>query len=332
MLALLDSVLAFSAIMLGVSLLVTVIVQGLTAFVNLRGWALADGLAELFRQAKIDQAEAAALAKKLLTHPLISDSVLRNDIFSHWMQASAIRKEELLKLLKNAKDLGVEVPNEVKDRLDAAADVVSEWFDGQMDRVSQAFAHKARAITITVSFLIAFVLHIDAAILVERMFSDSETRAKLVASVEMLQEHAKRLGVAPENDAEKGAVAEDAVATETTAKAEPSTELAKAELTKAASEIRTIRTELADAGFDILPKFVTSSELDPERGKHVHFDYFWWHTKRGWRHFLGIVAAGALLSLGAPFWFNLLSQLANLRTVLANREKEDRGKARTEAG
>jgi hypothetical protein len=328
MMALLDSVLAFSAILLGVSLLVTVIVQGLTAFVNLRGWALADGLAELFRQAKIDKAQAAALAKKLLTHPLISDSVLRRQLFSHWMQASAIRKDELLKLLKNAKDLGVDVPNEVKDRLDAAAGVVSEWFEGQMDRVSQSFAHKARAITISVSFVIAFVLHIDAAILVERMFSDSETRAKLVASVEMLQEHAKRLGVAPEDEAAKA----DAAAAEKSVTAKPSAELAKAELTKAASEIRTIRSELADAGFDILPKFVASAELDPERGKHVHFDYFWWHTKSGWRHFLGIVAAGALLSLGAPFWFNLLSQLANLRTVLANREKEDRGKPRTEAG
>jgi phage-related holin len=321
MLALLDSVLAFSAIMLGVSLLVTVIVQGLSALVNLRGWALADELAELFAQAKIDRVQSAALAKKILTHPLISDSVLRRELFSHWMQASAIRKEELLELLKRAKELGIDVPNEVKDRLDAAAGVVSEWFDGQMDRVSQGFAHKARSITIFVSFVIAFALHLDAALLVDRMFSDTETRAKLVASVETLQEHAKRLGVAPADDAGKVPATEGASATG-----------ASDELTKAASEIQSIRSELADAGMDILPKFVAATELAPERGLHTHFDYLWWKTKRGWRHFLGIVAAGALLSLGAPFWFNLLSQLANLRTVLANREKEDRGKSRTEAG
>ena len=321
MLALLDSVLAFSAIMLGVSLLVTVIVQGLSALVNLRGWALADGLAELFAQAKIDRVQSAALAKRILTHPLISDSVLRRELFSHWTQASAIRKEELLKLLKRTKELGIDVPNEVKDRLDAAAGVVSEWFDGQMDRVSQGFAHKARSITIFVSFVIAFVLHLDAALLVDRMFSDTETRAKLVASVDTLQEHAKRLGVAPADDAANAPAAEG-----------PSAAGASDELTKAASEIQSIRSELADAGMDILPKFVAATELAPERGHHTHFDYLWWKTKRGWRHFLGIVAAGALLSLGAPFWFNLLSQLANLRTVLANREKEDRGKPRTEAG
>ena len=30
-----------------------------------------------------------------------------------------------------------------------------------------------------------------------------------------------------------------------------------------------------------------------------------------------------MLSLGAPFWFNALKTLANLRPVLATREKEE---------
>jgi hypothetical protein len=331
MMALLDSVLAFSAIMLGVSLLVTVIVQGLSAFVNLRGRALAVGLAELFRQAKIEGEQASALAKKILTHPLITDSILRGEFFSYWMQASAIRKEELLKFLKSAKELGIDIPNEVKDRLDAAADVVSEWFDAQMDRVSQSFAHKARSITIFVSFVIAFVLHIDAAVLAERMFSDTEARAKVVASVEVLEEHAKRLGAATPDGPAKAPAAGNATPTEANTNVAASAS-ASEELKKAATEIKTLRAELASAGFDLLPKFVAAPELAVDQGKHTHFDFFWWKTKRGWRHFLGIVAAGALLSLGAPFWFNLLSQLANLRTVLANREKEDRGKSRNEAG
>jgi len=55
-----------SAILLGVSLLVTVIVQGLGGLFNLRGWALADGLAELFAQAKIGRAQARELAQKIV--------------------------------------------------------------------------------------------------------------------------------------------------------------------------------------------------------------------------------------------------------------------------
>jgi hypothetical protein len=35
------------------------------------------------------------------------------------------------------------------------------------------------------------------------------------------------------------------------------------------------------------------------------------------RHFFGLLASAALLSLGAPFWFNSLKTLTNLRPALA---------------
>src|SRR6185503_15030850 len=38
----------------------------------------------------------------------------------------------------------------------------------------------------------------------------------------------------------------------------------------------------------------------------------------GQRAFWGILASAALLSLGAPFWFNMLKTLSNLRPVPAN--------------
>jgi hypothetical protein len=40
-------------------------------------------------------------------------------------------------------------------------------------------------------------------------------------------------------------------------------------------------------------------------------------------HLLGILASAALLSLGAPFWFNVLKSLANLRPMLANEVDKD---------
>jgi hypothetical protein len=41
----------------------------------------------------------------------------------------------------------------------------------------------------------------------------------------------------------------------------------------------------------------------------------------GVRNLLGILVAAALLSLGAPFWYNALKNLSNLRTVVANRQE-----------
>lgn len=307
---LLDSILAFSAILLGVSLLVTVIVQGLGGLFNLRGWALADGLTELFAQAKIGRSQARELAQKILTHPLISDSTLRNTRLTHWIQASAIRKEELLRLLSEAEELGLELPKEVKARIDRASEIVRAWFDGQMDRVSQTFAHRTRSVTITVSFFIAFALHIDASVLLERMFTDSETRAKLVASVSALDEHAGRILERPSEPAADGSPSGADV------------------IKNATAELRSVSKTLTASNIDLLPRF--GDTMAPARGEHRYFDYLEWSQDGAWRHFLGIVAAGALLSLGAPFWFNALRQLANLRTVLANKEAQERSESKND--
>lgn len=126
MLDLLDSVLAFSAVMLGVSLIITVLVQALSRVVNLRGQALADGLAVLFEQAKIKPDEAAELADKILRHPLISDAKVTFGGPREFLQASAIRKEELLRFLTNANELGIVLPPNVAERLERAANVVRD--------------------------------------------------------------------------------------------------------------------------------------------------------------------------------------------------------------
>jgi hypothetical protein len=58
-----------------------------------------------------------------------------------------------------------------------------------------------------------------------------------------------------------------------------------------------------------------------------------WHWSKQWswplRRLLGILVSAALLSLGAPFWFNNLKTLASLRPLLAkNIEEEDKKKGK----
>ena len=313
MLDLLDSVLAFSAVMLGVSLIITVLVQALSRVMNLRGQTLADGLGVLFEQAKIHPERAAELADKILRHPLISDAKSTFGRSGPYLQASAIRKEELIRMLTHTKELGLELPPEVQDRLDRAVKIVEDWFDGQMDRIAQKFSNNTRVVTVVVSFIVAFGLHLDASVLLKRMFSDTETRAKLVASVDALESHAKRLGAVP-SEAEPGA----------------GTAPSSKEFREAAGEIASVRSLLASSAFDIMPKF--DAEVDLERGVHTFTDYFPWQNREAFYHLLGVLAAGALLSLGAPFWFHLLRQLASLKTVLASKEESERVAGRKPTG
>jgi len=62
---------------------------------------------------------------------------------------------------------------------------------------------------------------------------------------------------------------------------------------------------------------------------HSPFDYL--VGAYGWRHLLGVAASAALLSLGAPFWFNILKSITNLRTVLARKNDEERGQTEQSA-
>ncbi len=43
----------------------------------------------------------------------------------------------------------------------------------------------------------------------------------------------------------------------------------------------------------------------------------------GKRNILGVLLAAAFLSLGAPFWYNALKNLSNLRTVVASKEDQE---------
>jgi hypothetical protein len=67
-----------------------------------------------------------------------------------------------------------------------------------------------------------------------------------------------------------------------------------------------INQDLLKAGLQIIPS--------PYPGV-LNFD--------GKRNVLGVLLAAAFLSLGAPFWFNALKNLSNLRTVVATKEKQE---------
>ena len=43
----------------------------------------------------------------------------------------------------------------------------------------------------------------------------------------------------------------------------------------------------------------------------------WYQIRFTWKYFWGVGVTAGLLSLGAPFWFNALKTLSNLRPILA---------------
>jgi hypothetical protein len=79
---------------------------------------------------------------------------------------------------------------------------------------------------------------------------------------------------------------------------------------------RDLKATLHDAGFDLVPK--------PFWGRWDNEPIPYWaqdycpQLAHYLRHLLGVLITAGLLALGAPFWFNLLKNLMNLRPAVAN--------------
>ena len=338
----LDVVISFVAIITGVSLLVTTLTQMASALLGLRGTNLRWGIATLLKHADPELAEhATAIAEKVLHHPVISDSTLsgfESTLLARWKLASAVRKDELIQILRTLGKQGeasvagqpvaswADALKTSLDKLDPGAadwllklapvikqvlpddaaqadEIISQltssaeqltgrvdqWFDAIMDRVSQRFTLQTRVWTVVFSTLLAFALHLDAFKLLTQLSSDSELRARLVTSADALTKKAEEMRVVSTNEM---AVADTA---------------ALRQLTNAAADFNSILNDKLK--FQLMP--------DP----YPQPFYNYWTP--GWSHFWGVVVSAALLSLGAPFWFNLLKSLSSLRPVLAGKEQNE---------
>lgn len=80
----------------------------------------------------------------------------------------------------------------------------------------------------------------------------------------------------------------------------------RTEIENQSATYKTVKADLDKTGFALFP------------AGHGRWDKGWWNRDLLGRHGLGMLFSVLLLSLGAPFWFNLLKSLSNLRSMLAN--------------
>ncbi len=286
----LDTVISFAAIMLGVSLIVTVLTQAISSLLNLRGWQLAKGLAILFNESgeTFEPALRSKLADSILKDPLIADGML------YVRRAPAIRKDELRAVLHRVVADKVFAP--FKLRLDQLETASEQWFDSAMDRVSHRFAGWSRVITIVFSFAIAFALHLDAVDLFTRLSTDADLRASVRLSTDAVSKRAEGLlAPTPSSAGSEGAkppagqaAAIDSLATIQTLK----------------KDLQHIQSDLDQSKVRLIPDRIFACDYNA-------------------RTLLGVIASAVFLSLGAPFWFNMLKTLGSLRPLLANKVDED---------
>jgi hypothetical protein len=389
-------------VMLLLSMIITVVVQAISALLDLRGQNLVWGLANLFQQISQKAREpgkgiglfgmnnaAQELAKAVTAHSAIT-STPKGGVY----KAKAIRPDELIMVLQQ---LNIEkatnglstaarslleslLTNDVPGTIDNTEDMqklsaefskrfpmhstmlqdalndiagkttqiaagVDKWFHTVMDRASDRFVRNTRFWTIVGAAVLAFGFQVNSIEIYRHIANDSAVRSKLVANADTIVQQAQKtltplgtteLDKLPDNPNLKQ---QSAAVKTALAKAPPHTGMVNcaqgkewlsqsdvkddsavlSEFNKACTaaegtqlkglspELAKINSQLAAADLNVINQFSLALRSPAEFG--------------------GEFVTLLLLSLGAPFWFNALRQLSNLKPSVSNKVADERKKS-----
>jgi hypothetical protein len=323
MLKSLDVLIGTTTVILIFSMAVTVITQAITSYFGRRGKHLKSGLADLIQQLGIPERQVAeSIAHSVLMHPLIADgkgklgTVIHREEFTrllmdlaagngagsleaqakgtlqNMLQQSGISDPQATLKNVRAMELQLEASNpELANDIRQAQALISEatsdyvarvnsWFDQTIDRVSQRFSHYTHWITLVASAVVVLTIQLDVIAVIDRLSIDDQFRNNVVSA--SARDFYNESASATTNS--QGS---------TTAGA------------------HTVPNAAPQAYYDLLGKAGLIS-LPTDRN--------WLMKLKDSRRYPGMVIAILMISLGAPFWYNILKDLLGLRSALAKKD------------
>jgi hypothetical protein len=212
------------------------------------------------------------------------------------------------------------------------------WFDRLSDQMSQRFSRYSKVVSVGLAVLVVLVFRLDSIQLLKRVYSDQELRARLVANVVQIQETGDAVLGGPsvydmglqylKEDNAGLNVPPQSFLTRESAEAwiktnlpeglaeDKALKLYKSALTRAFNEKYGSLAPQLEKMNDTLAQL--SMEIFGTGNAGVFSN---WPSS-----YLGGLISIILLSLGAPFWFNMLKNLISLRTRLIQNEEKERQK------
>jgi hypothetical protein len=165
---------------------------------------------------------------------------------------------------------------------------VFTWFDNTMARVSENFALEAKVVTSVVALLLCFLIQLDTISLIRKLATDDKYRQRLVDLAPAMADYSAQMQAGQKTEADKARAA--------------------------SGQILSALEKLNDPNLEIVPWYVSGSSADWEGFK----------KSLSWRKTPGILLSWVLVSLGTPFWYDLLKKLLGFRSLLARKDDEDR--------
>jgi len=197
---------------------------------------------------------------------------------------------------------------------------VENWYNETMERLSGVYKRRAQIVAFLVGVLLAILVNIDSVGIIESLWREPTLRLALVARAEAEAAQAKASGQTPQQTESTNPVADLQAKLQDLSiplgwtvlpKSDPSVSLCKWMPTS-------IRTDNDRFGF-LLPAIESFNDVKLAlTGKATLICYtpaVNANETNGFKWLLGILITGGAAAQGAPFWFDLLGKLVNVRSV-----------------
>ncbi len=186
--------------------------------------------------------------------------------------------------------------NTAEDDLKKFHENVQDWFDSMMQRLSGRFRRRAQVFAFLIAAIITLALNVDSIALIKHLSSESGLRESLVAAAEQCLKDNPDLVLVPNNLGAEQAKQQDS----------PPTPASTADFANLDVQMKEWGTQLRLLG---LPIGWEDAEAYDCGG--------WFMRLSGW------LMTTIAVSLGAPFWFDLLNKFMSFRGAISIPEKQE---------
>jgi len=173
---------------------------------------------------------------------------------------------------------------QLSDKASKAIGRLESAFNSTMDRVSQRFTLQMRIWTIVFSLAFALIYHLDAVKIYSQLATDPQLRATLSDASQTLMKQYETVGGCQAGSADQA---------------------------------KTCDAKMLADNYTKIRDQLSSPQLAMFQASHNWSD----PDAKTWGGILRVLATAAFLSLGAPFWYNALKGLVNLRSQVAERQQ-----------
>jgi len=333
----LDVVIGLTFIYLLYSLFATIIQEIIAANINLRAKTLKKGIARMLD----DDSKEICFSKEFYKHPLIKFlgqnkrngksgepayltaqnfakvfiDLLRGDNFQPGQSQNPLIQQALNEkktLWGDRAKISTETLSYIKSIwADAQGDVekfrtlLEQWFDDTMERASGWYKKQTQVILFFIGLSIAIFFNVDTISIAKKLSNNPKLAAQLADNASVYIQNHKEIGI---NTVDSGKIIPKHKITESIALIDSANSLVQKNIKDA--------NELLGLGWTKICK--------NGKSKFSFCSNFYWHSILGW-----IITALAI-SLGAPFWFDLLNKLMKLRSSVASNTPDEKQKQQAE--